>query len=201
MIAILSAFALLAMGFYEGSAWNSFLSNSGKSLWDWLTILLPLVVLLIIMVLVFARLWLRSPQIQQVKWQIFWITVIVTLSVIFIILVFGGYRLGWTWTGFSDNKLWNWLDLLILPVTLSIATQWFSLYLPPSPSKPKLRPEWSILWIALFIVFLTAFTIVVVSLYVGWTWTGFSGKSVWDWIHLLILPVSLMLATIWFNKI
>jgi hypothetical protein len=201
LTAILSAFALLAIGFYEGSAWKSF---SGKSLWDWLTILLPLVVLLIIIVLVFARPWLRTHQIQLVqhKWRVLWITGIVTLSVIFIIMVFGGYRLNWTWTGFSGNKLWDWLYLLILPVTLSIAPQWFNLYLPQSQSKQQVRPEWRIMWIALLIVFLTTFIIVVVGGYtLGWTWTGFSRKTVWDWIQLLVLPVALVLATILFSKL
>ena len=30
----------------------------------------------------------------------------------------------------------------------------------------------------------------------GWTWTGFSGNTVWDWLSLLITPVAIGAATI-----
>ncbi len=33
----------------------------------------------------------------------------------------------------------------------------------------------------------------------GWTWTGFSGNTVWDWLSLLITPVAIGAATIAFT--
>jgi hypothetical protein len=33
----------------------------------------------------------------------------------------------------------------------------------------------------------------------GWTWTGFSGNTVWDWLSLLITPVAIGMATIAFT--
>lgn len=31
----------------------------------------------------------------------------------------------------------------------------------------------------------------------GWSWTGFRGNTVWDWLHLLILPVVLSALPLW----
>ncbi|MFI5272333.1 MAG: hypothetical protein ACHQ4H_04785 [Ktedonobacterales bacterium] len=42
------------------------------------------------------------------------------------ILAYGGYFLGWTWTGFSGNTLWDWLSLLVTPVTLGIISLAFT---------------------------------------------------------------------------
>jgi hypothetical protein len=35
-----------------------------------------------------------------------------------LVLAFGGYVFNWTWTGFGGNTVWDWLSLLITPVTL-----------------------------------------------------------------------------------
>src|SRR4051794_41708448 len=44
-----------------------------------------------------------------------------TLAALFCVAVAGGYGLGWSWTGFSDNDtLWDWLGLFLLPVTIAI---------------------------------------------------------------------------------
>jgi hypothetical protein len=37
------------------------------------------------------------------------------------VLVFGGYRLGWTWTGFAGNLPWDWLQLMLVPFVLPVA--------------------------------------------------------------------------------
>jgi hypothetical protein len=39
---------------------------------------------------------------------------------------------------------------------------------------------------------LTAFVAIVLGGYVGnWSWTGFRGNTLWDWLHLLLLPLLL----------
>jgi Pentapeptide repeats (8 copies) len=45
------------------------------------------------------------------------------LGVVFaacITVLIGGYFFNWKWTGFSDNTLWNWWQLLIWPVTVAV---------------------------------------------------------------------------------
>src|SRR6266699_2227391 len=63
--------------------------------------------------------------------------------------------------------------------------------------------------IVLFIAFL-AFTLAVHWL--GWDWTGFAGyspptpqyqhgKTLWDWLQLLFIPILLAIGGYWFNQI
>src|SRR6266516_2570592 len=37
-----------------------------------------------------------------------------------------GYLLRWAWTGFLTNTLWDWLQLLIIPVVLAVAGFWLN---------------------------------------------------------------------------
>ena len=32
-----------------------------------------------------------------------------------------------------------------------------------------------------------------------WYWTGFKGNKLWDWLSMLLIPVVLTTATIWFT--
>ena len=35
--------------------------------------------------------------------------------------------------------------------------------------------------------------IVVASYTLNWAWTGFAGKQLWDWLHLMLFPVVVVL--------
>jgi hypothetical protein len=55
------------------------------------------------------------------------IGIVVALTVIIVLLALGGASLGWT--GFSEKKLWDWLQLLsalAIPVVLAAAGLWFA---------------------------------------------------------------------------
>jgi hypothetical protein len=45
----------------------------------------------------------------------------------FVVVVIGGYGLDWTWTGFTGNTPWDWLQLLlvrfVLPVAVNLLTR------------------------------------------------------------------------------
>ena len=66
------------------------------------------------------RSWWQQIKIHQV------IAVFIILVVTFIVsIIFGGYKLSWEWTGFYGNDksgktLWDWLQLLIIPLVLAI---------------------------------------------------------------------------------
>src|SRR5260370_25987827 len=59
-------------------------------------------------------------------------TVFISLSALLVLLVLlGGYKFNWEWTGFSgSNKsgktLWDWMQLLFIPVVLAGAGFWFN---------------------------------------------------------------------------
>jgi hypothetical protein len=53
--------------------------------------------------------------------------VMLSLFVGILVLALGGYFLGWNWTGFKGNTFWDWMSLLITPVTLAAVSILFSL--------------------------------------------------------------------------
>jgi hypothetical protein len=42
-----------------------------------------------------------------------------------LVALLGGYAGGWSWTGFkANNQVWDWLNLLLLPVVIGIIPIW-----------------------------------------------------------------------------
>jgi len=50
----------------------------------------------------------------------------VLAALVFLIIVICGYLFGWKWTGLPKQTLWDWLDLLIVPVVLAIGGYLFT---------------------------------------------------------------------------
>lgn len=118
-------------------------------------------------------------------------TVLIAAAVLaFVVLLVGGYGLGWSWTGFGANDhLWDWMQLLIYPLVLSALPVWLST-----------RQRWARHWRVFLIVLLIAFAIVVIGGYdFNWTWTGFKGNKLWDWWKLLLLPFVLPVVLTWLS--
>jgi hypothetical protein len=104
------------------------------------------------------------------------------------IVLWGGYVQEWSWTGFPDNKqLWDWLNLLLLPIVFATIPLWLRRSSGISRSH---RLMFGGLVVA-FAVF------VAVGYLVPLHWTGFSGNRLWDWLVLILLPVTLVTLTSW----
>ena len=55
-------------------------------------------------------------------------------------------------------------------------------------------------WMLLAVISLVILAVLAIGGYfLNWTWTGFSGNTLWDWLSLLLLPLALTAATIWFT--
>lgn len=103
------ALALVVIAGY-GAHWR-WTGFPGKQLWDWLELMLfPLVVVLL-------PEWVRRGE-PFGRWARL---AVVLGAIAFVVLVVGGYRWGWTWTGFTGNTFRDWLDLMIAPCLLPLA--------------------------------------------------------------------------------
>jgi hypothetical protein len=126
----------------------------------------------------------------RAAWQSTRVRVLVSggLAVAVLVVLVGGYAGGWSWTGLRDNnQLWDWLQLLVLPVALATLPIW----LIHADRMGRVRR-------ICFAAFVAAFAVFVL---IGYTaplgWTGFSGNKLWDWITLLLLPVTLITVSTW----
>ena len=91
--------------------------------------------------------------------------------------------------GFKGNTLWDWLELLALPVVVASLPLWFS-------TNKRFESRWRLVGMAGLVVFV----VVVVGGYaLGWGWTGFQGNTLWDWLRLLLVPFVLPVTLAWFS--
>ncbi len=166
----LSLAVVLWGGYSRTWPWTG-INGHTATLWDWLHLLL--------LPLVFAVLptWVRrdtrmDPRVKSIAGASF-----VALAIV----VVAGYTVPWAWTGFRGNTVWDWLGLVVLPVTL-LLMPWFA----------ELRGDWHRHHTVVTAIVLTVFGAVVLGGYLGrWSWTGFTGNTLWDWLHLLLLPLLL----------
>jgi hypothetical protein len=168
--AVVIAVALLVLIGGYGAHWR-WIGVNGKTatLWDWLhLVLLPIAALVI-------SLWLRHrPPLTGTR-----ALAVAVLAAAFVVLVAAGYMVPWGWTGFVGNTLWDWLNLAALPVAVALI-----------PVLLELRPHWGRRHAAGLAAGAAVFTALVLAGYLAhWRWTGFTGNTVWDWLHLLLLPL------------
>lgn len=171
--------AILIVGSYPmGWTWTGFADND--HLYDYLRLLvLPVVVATL-------PLWARTRRAHREMWQ----AAVVAAAVVFAITLVGGYVLGWTWTGYAGLRLWDWLELLVLPGVLALLPLWLETH-------ERLERR----WIAAFAVAVVVFVVLVIGGYgLGWAWTGFPGNTVWDWLQLMLVPFLLPAALTWYER-
>jgi hypothetical protein len=103
LLGVLAGFVCLVLaGYLVPLEWTGF---TGNTLWDWLELaLLPVV-------LATAALWPAPDELRRGEWALIGLG-----ATAFLVVVLAGYLVPWEWTGFSDNKGWDWLKLLLLPV-------------------------------------------------------------------------------------
>jgi hypothetical protein len=155
-----------------GWKWTGF---EGNKLWDWMHLLLVPVVLAA------QPLWALTRRLQ-LEWRYLILALLAACTVVIV----GGYALDWTWTGFAGKELWDWLNLIVLPVVLGLSGLWVRRGRPPR----HWRPVAAILAVALVVVAVGGYQF-------DWTWTGFQGNKLWDWLNLLVLPFAVPVAFIW----
>lgn len=167
--AVAVAGVIVVYGGY-GAHWSwTGINGRTATLWDWLHLmLLPIAVAML-------PLWLRrNARVDRIG---MWVAAI--LATAFIVVVVAGYLVPWAWTGFQGNTLWDWLNLLALPVAVALA-----------PLLEELREVWGPRHATVAAIASVVFVALVLCGYLlSWRWTGFEGNTLWDWLHLLLLPL------------
>lgn len=104
------------------------------------------------------------------------------LAVAGAVILWGGYGRGWTWTGFQANgQLWDWLNLLLLPVVIGTIPLWIQ-------DRQYIGRRRRVV----YGVAIAAWTGFVIAGYlIPLAWTGFRGQTLWNWLELLVLPAAL----------
>lgn len=168
---VVAVFVVVLWGGYSHRwSWTG-INGRTATLWDWLHLLLLPIAFGLLPILLNRELRMR-PQHKALG---------VTLLVALGLLVLAGYAIPWGWTGFEGNRVWDWLELLALPLAVAL-----------TPLLPDLRASWGRRQSLLGLCALAVFVAIVTGGYVGnWAWTGFRGNTLWDWLHLLLLPLLL----------
>jgi hypothetical protein len=165
--------ALLWAGYEARWRWTGF--HQHATLWDWLELLMLPVAIGI------APLWARHRRRLDPVTR----TGLLLAVTAFVALVVVGYAFDVRWTGFPGNRLWDWLELLVLPLVVATLPVWAELSPPPTRARLLLGTA-----ILLFVA------VVVAGYSLHWHWTGFQGNTLYDWLHLLVAPLLLPLVVV-----
>jgi hypothetical protein len=113
---------------------------------------------------------------------------VAVLVVAAVVVLIGGYAGHWGWTGFDANgQVWDWMHLMLLPVAFGL----FSVWLSNSRYMGAQRRR------ALGTVLLVAIGFVLAGYLAPLVWTGFKGNTLWDWLTLTVLPLTLITVNAW----
>jgi hypothetical protein len=168
-VGVVALAVLLWGGYGRDWRWTGFARNA--SLWDWLHLLvLPLAVVVV-------PLWLRHrTRLDRTRH-----VALAVATLAFVLLVVLGYAMNLGWTGFPGNRLWDWLELLVLPLAVALLPVWSELAL-----------DFRLRHALVAGCAVAALLIAIVGGYsLGWRWTGFQGNTLFDWLQLFIAPLLL----------
>jgi hypothetical protein len=171
LVAATSALAvaiLLWGGYVRHWRWTGFDAND--TLWDWLELaLLPTAVATL-------PLWLRHRPLLHPRGR----RALAGAGVALAALVAAGYLVPLRWTGFPGNTLWDWLNLVALPLVLVFLGPWTDVL-----RRVRDDPRRDVLALAV-----AAFVALAIAGYaIPMAWTGFPGNTLWNWLKLLLLPL------------
>lgn len=165
-----AATLILIIGSHAGHwAWTGLTQNG--QVWDWMQLLLLPVAIGTL------PLWLRFSG-QMSRWHR---RTLVGAAISFAAFVLVGYLVPLRWTGFRGHTLWDWLTLILLPMTITAVTVW-----------PKTGRTFRGAYRRLAGVVGVAWTVTVIGGYAGgWQWTGYPGNTLWEWVQLLLAPIAI----------
>lgn len=133
------------------------------------------------------RLW-RTPRRLSRGWLLAGVAVLVLAGTVATLAIHGRQ---WRWTGFDGNtSLWSWLETFAQPLAfVSLTVRLLS--------SARGWRAWRFAGVAIG----ASLAVTVVASYTWhWAWTGFAGKQLWDWLHLMLFPVVVVLLPDWVRR-
>lgn len=168
--AVLAGAVVLWGGYSRHWSWTG-INGRTATLWDWLHLLALPFAVGILPIWLSHRTRIHRPHKSAGLVALAGLAALVAL----------GYLVPWAWTGFVGNTLWDWLNLIALPLAVALM-----------PVYRELRRRWAPRHTTIAAVVVAVFGLAVLEGYLGsWSWTGFEGNTLWDWLHLLLLPLLL----------
>ena len=167
-VLVLTFTVLLVGGYALDWSWTGFSANN--QLWDWMHLLLLPVVLATF------PLWLGFSRYMSSRRR----RTLGVAVLVFAVFVLIGYVNPLTWTGFRGQTLWSWLTLMILPLSIVTVQKW-----PQSGRELRRRHAVGVALICVALV-----TTIIGGYWGGWSWTGYRGNTLWDWLTLVLAPVA-----------
>ena len=113
---------------------------------------------------------------------------IAVLALATLVVLLGGYVGHWAWTGFDSNgQLWDWMHLLLLPVAFGTFPLWLRFSADMHPVHRRILGASAL-----------AFMLFVLAGYLApLVWTGFQGQTLWSWLTLIVLPITITTVRAW----
>src|SRR5579884_4099405 len=145
VVALVATAVVLWGGYGHHWSWTG-ISGRTATLWDWLHLLLLPIAFGLLPVFMDSQVRMRR------KHKLFSVAATVALAIV----VVAGYAVPWGWTGFEGNRLWDWLELLALPLAVAAV-----------PVIPDLRYRWNSRHSVVAIAGLGVFVVIVVGGYMG----------------------------------
>jgi hypothetical protein len=171
---LLAVLVVLWGGYVEKWSWTGFQEN--RQLWDWLQLLL------LPFVAASVPLWIQyGTYIGRARTVVYGAVLAAWTG-----FVIAGYLIPLPWTGFQGQTLWNWFELLLLPIAVACTVALVSRHIHPVNALRMLRPHHKVISAAVG----SGWVVTVIGGYgLQWAWTGYSGNTLWDWFQLLLLPL------------
>jgi hypothetical protein len=167
-VSVFALVVLLVGGYALHWSWTGFTAND--QLWDWMhLLLLPLVLATFPLWLAFSR-YMSAGRRRTLGAAV----------LVFAVFVLIGYVNPLTWTGFRGQTLWSWLTLIILPLSIITVRLW------PQSGRDLDRSH----VVGAAVICAALVTTIIGGYWAGWSWTGYEGNTVWDWLTLILAPAA-----------
>jgi len=109
-----------------------------------------------------------------------------------LLVLSGGYFWRWAWTGLQgNNQLWDWLQVLLLPVVLGTIPLWMQYGKYITRGRRVIAGATAAACIGL---------VILGYLLPAFSWTGFPGQKLSNWLQLLLIPAAVATTTVMVSR-